>query len=316
MTLTRHVQNDFNGDGRSDILWYNDAGQLTVWLGTDTGSFASGFTSDQLITSRMQLFDTGDFNGDGTTDLLEGGPVADNYVMPALGGGGRFTFDWIDGDTKVADGWHVAAIGHFTGSTSDDILWRSDSGFVTDWIGGQFNNIGFKHNDAATTFVPLDWKVAGSGDFNGDGKDDILWRQDTGQMTVWLGTATAFTDNSANASTFVATDWKIVGVGDFNGDGRADILWREDGGQLTDWLGTASGGFIQNSENFSMFVPTDWKVAETGDFNGDGKADILWRDDNGQLTDWLGTATGGFMPNSAHFSEFVATSWHVENSLL
>ena len=50
MTLTRHVQNDFNGDGRSDILWYNDAGQLTVWLGTDTGRFATGFTSDQHIT--------------------------------------------------------------------------------------------------------------------------------------------------------------------------------------------------------------------------------------------------------------------------
>ena len=50
----------------------------------------------------------------------------------------------------------------------------------------------------------------------------------------------------------------------------------------------------------------------TGDFNGDGITDLLWRDTTtGQLTYWLGTSSGGFTPNSTHFSEAVSTAWQV-----
>ena len=70
---------------------------------------------------------------------------------------------------------------------------------------------------------------------------------------------------------------------DFNGDGRSDILWRNVDGQMSDWLGTANGGFVQNNANAAAVVPTAWQVAGTGDFNGDGRDDILWRNVDGQL---------------------------------
>ena len=57
---------------------------------------------------------------------------------------------------------------------------------------------------------------------------------------------------------------------------------------------------------------TDWKVADTGDFNGDGRIDILWRNDNGALTDWLGTASGGFVDNALHAYAPGATNWHIQ----
>jgi hypothetical protein len=38
----------------------------------------------------------------------------------------------------------------------------------------------------------------------------------------------------------------------------------------------------------------DWHIAGIGDFNNDSRDDILWRNDNGDLTDWLGNANGGF----------------------
>jgi hypothetical protein len=94
----------------------------------------------------------------------------------------------------------------------------------------------------------------------------------------------------------------------------SDLLWRNDTGQLTDWLGTSTGGFTVNSSNMSQLVSTDWHIASTGDFNGDGRDDILWRNDSGQVTEWLGTVTGGFGDNSPNAATFVATSWHVEHS--
>ena len=58
----------------------------------------------------------------------------------------------------------------------------------------------------------------------------------------------------------------------------------------TDWLGQANGGFADNDANAFASVRTDWHVAGTGDFNGDGRDDILWRNDNGddRPTGWAG----------------------------
>jgi hypothetical protein len=38
-------------------------------------------------------------------------------------------------------------------------------------------------------------------------------------------------------------------------------------------------------------VSADWHVVGTGDFNGDGLTDILWRNDDGSITDWLADPT-------------------------
>jgi YD repeat-containing protein len=131
-------------------------------------------------------------------------------------------------------------------------------------------------------------------------------------LSDWLGTSTGgFTDNAANSLQGVGTDWKIVGTGDFNGDGRADILWRNNDGRLSDWLGTTTGGFSDNYSNTGQGVPVDWKVAGTGDFNGDGRADILWRNDNGAFSDWLGQANGGFVVNDANAWNNVPINWQV-----
>jgi hypothetical protein len=67
--------------------------------------------------------------------------------------------------------------------------------------------------------VPTDWKIAGTGDFNGDGRDDIVWRQDSGAMSTWLGQANGgFVSNDANALQSVPTEWTIQPSGSGNGD--------------------------------------------------------------------------------------------------
>jgi len=34
-------------------------------------------------------------------------------------------------------------------------------------------------------------------------------------------------------------------------------------------------------------APTVWSIVETGDFNGDGKSDILWHDTSGNVAIWF-----------------------------
>jgi Ca2+-binding RTX toxin-like protein len=261
LAASTDVRNDFNGDGRSDILWRHSSGQLVDWLGTASGGFAD--------------------NG------------ANSFY-------------------SVATSWSVAGIGDFNGDGRDDILWRNQNGQMVDWLGTASG--GFADNGANSfNSVATSWSVAGIGDFNGDGRDDILWRNQNGQMVDWLGTASGgFADNGANSFHSVATSWSVAGIGDFNGDGRDDILWRHDSGQLIDWLGTANGGFADNGANSFYSVPTDWQVSSIGDFNGDGRDDILWRHSSGQLIDWLGTANGGFADNGANSFYSVPTDWQVQ----
>ena len=103
----------------------------------------------------------------------------------------------------------------------------------------------------------------------------------------------------------------IAGTGDFSGDGLDDILWRRENGELTNWLGSAATGFVENHHAMAVMVPLAWHVVGTGDFNNDGHDDILWRNDNGVLTNWMGSAAGAFVENHVNLSLWVPQGWNV-----
>jgi hypothetical protein len=86
---------------------------------------------------------------------------------------------------------------------------------------------------------------------------------------------------------------------------------------VTDWLGqsNATGGFTSNFANADLNAGTDWHIVSTGDFNGDSIDDILWRNDNGDVTNWLGHANGNFTSNFANAFYQVDNSWHVQGLL-
>ena len=307
-----NARNDFDGDGRSDILWRdNDTGALRSWLGQASGGFVINPSVSGQVSTDWFVASIGDFNGDDRADVLWRNGMGTVVSWLGQDGGGFVHNTGVSG--QVPTNWYVARTGDFNGDGNDDVLWRKDTGEMVSWLGQDSG--GFVNNPGVSGQAPANWFVAGTGDFNGDGNDDLLWRNlDTGALQSWLGQDSGGFVNNPSVSGQLPTNWFMTGTGDFNGDGNDDLLWRNaSSGALVSWLGQDSGGFV-NNPGVSGQLPSNWFVASTGDFNGDDNDDILWRNnDTGAVMSWLGQDGGGFV-NNPGVSGHVDLSWHVQPS--
>ena len=282
VALTRR---DYDGNGKSDIVWRNGtSGSIAMWLMNGLSPASSAVL---LNDPAWNVTHTGDLSGDGKIDLLwrssSGATVA-----------------WLMNGTALASSttlltdpnWTVVRVADFNGDSKADILWRNTAtGKTAIWLMN-----GLSVASGANILSDPNWQVVHLGDFNGDGKADLVWRNaSTGQTALWLMNGAAVASGGVILSD---PTWQVSKVGDFNGDGKSDLLWRNTAtGYTAIWLmnGLAPTG--------SATILTDpaWQATHVGDFDGNGKSDIVWRNNvSGYTAIWLMNGTAVATGNGIH----------------
>jgi hypothetical protein len=174
-------------------------------------------------------------------------------------------------------GWNIVGIGDFNGDGRADLAWQRSSDNLVEI---QLLNNGAPAGGGIISNSPFDsnWQVAGRGDFNGDGRSDLVYRRVSDGFTeIQLLNGTQGIGGGAISNNPFDANWRIVSTGDFNADGKTDLLWRRNSDALTEiqflnGINSVGGGVIANNP-----FDAGWNVAARGDFNGDGTTDLAWR---------------------------------------
>jgi hypothetical protein len=219
----------------------------------------------------------------GTVSTANGGVVSDVLLRD---NGGNLGLWLMNGSTisqasvigNVPTAWAVVGQRDFGAVGDSSVLWRDTSGNVGIW---QMNG----SQIASTTTIgniPLTWSVAATGDFNADGNGDIVWRDNSGNVGIWYMNGSTIASSATIGN--VPTNWSIVGA-----DMKGDIFWRNNTtGDVAMW--TMIDSQVAQAVDLGV-VPLNWTVAGIGDFDGNGSADLVWRDGSGNVGIWLMNGT-------------------------
>ena len=291
-TNYKQYRGDYNGDGRDDIFTVNNSNrkEWRLYHGTDYGGFTyktSGSTTfeiDQVIPA--------DLNGDGRQDLMLRCFIDRGYYYP-YGVSDLYAFYYaISTENSIQTPQYFTqeyyALSTLAGvKIENSILENSSTDFDGDRLDDMFVRtynswkvFGFSYNGSSLTFSQkingsggLPGEVLKFGDFNGDGKMD-LYTFDANGLKI-------YTINGNSLATLYSGSYPnkdhLFKLGDFNGDGKTDLfIYGYNTYEWSEWqirLSTGTG-FVAN---YFTKKKTDLKsdVVFTGDFNGDGRTDIL-----------------------------------------
>lgn len=268
---------DLDRDGDLDLTTLHHTATFGLYLNRGTGQFAPERLQSLLndyLSYETQGVAAGDVNGDGCTDVA----LANyNFAVTVLRGRGcaaasaprPFVLQQLDTNHD----------GH------SDLLFRDirRHRFYT-W---RMN--GTSVSGMTSTGIGDAYHLAGSGDFNGDMRTDMLWTSDANDLVIASSSGTAFTGKKCSLTYGVG--WHVLDATDVNGDGMADILLRNDAkARIVVWYmqGCVLLGYSSQS------VPQGYEFVGSGDLNGDGRQDLVWTNSARDILISLNNGRGSF----------------------
>lgn len=318
---------DVNGDGYDDIMVGApalddganvDAGRAYLYYGSAAGpSTSAGWTATG--EGAYQSFGgvvagAGDVNGDGYDDVVVSAYryssgtsyyLGRAYVYHGSSGGLATTPAWTATGSVAYDylGSSVAGAGDVNGDGYGDVAVGAPYAGSVD-VGRAY----VYHGSAAGLSSAAAWTatgvtahgglgtgVAGAGDVNGDGYDDLIVGAGydgigppccTGRAEVYYGSSSGLASTAAWSAVGEGTSnyfgYAVSGAGDVNGDGYADILvgahYYNSIGRAYVYYGSAAGPATSASWTYTGTAVGDgigWAISNAGDVDNDGYDDII-----------------------------------------
>ncbi|MBE9028618.1 VCBS repeat-containing protein [filamentous cyanobacterium LEGE 11480] len=305
VTEANYTLQGFASDsGKANTLLWRQASTdtLTFWQVNGTTYVGSDYVNAGI--PGYEVIGVGDFDGDKIEDLVwreNNGPADDTVTIFFMNADNsvrdvQFILDAANQPLKFSDQFQLGGIADLNGDGKADMVITSDFGAVFVWRMDNGRIAEQQVYDGLSGY-----EVSGFGDFDGDNKQDIVFRNTTngqGLLAVWLMDGASRTA-SGFVSTGLTADWKIEGIGNVNrtiggsdsasgADGNDDFIFRNSGtGQVAIWQ--MNGLQLQNAAIVGGAIPSFYDIVKTADVSGDRNVDIIWRDNSAaaQVGFWL-----------------------------
>jgi len=257
---------DFDNDGRQDLATAtSNTSNIAIQKGSGNGSFTN-LTNAVLNNGNLlnSLIIAADLNNDGNTDLIVGNSTISGFSLLQGAGNGSFAaaIDFPLGFFPIR-----FAVGDFNGDGRQDLaINRQNSNQTLIYLRNAANSgfetaVTISHASSPNSFAV--------GDFNNDGNDDFaVGLLNTNSFAIVLRNA-GNSGFDAPVSYLTATGNPQLTAADFDGDGNLDLAYGAN--DLSVFYGSATGTF--GTPTGYGFLTAGY--VESGDFNGDGRQDIV-----------------------------------------